>query len=580
MKGGAGPAELETAIACLSQDGTLDDNAQEVLRKSPPEAALTGLFSLLQMDPSNLRNPSAYVTRAVISCKREGGWSHDPGQHMGMGMWQGNQAQTHQSVGSMTASPGSGSGLLSKWLPQLDPEAQEKLQQVGPKTTQQILLEMDAKDVFGQVRNPSGYVSRACDNFHNGIAPSVAPSMQLLDSSPDLVSWHGVLDSEAFQALERIGSVKAAPILEKLQALGDQVRNPSAYVIKAIGNLAEGSSHWEGYGGYGSQTAHVATSAFGQRAHSQPRLMILASLDESALSALQEVGEEAGGTILLELESKGASIHNPSAYVTRAAQNIRRGEGMAPRRETYPGANGSGSNFATSMQRKPAGLLGGQQTLDLDDKALSALEEIGPDAAVTIVQQLEQLGDKVNNPSAYVLRAVNNAKAGKGAGGHAMVASAHSANSGMLDAWSQKLDENAMSALSSVMPDAAASVLSELESKWAEIKNPSAYVVRAVGNTKRGQSLQKGPSGSTWGAEMGQPFPQLQGAEMGQLDAKALIALQEVGGEASAVILQKLQAQSASITNPSAWVIRAVANAKNGPPADFAESLAKRMRNE
>merc|ERR1712183_1247401 len=56
----------------------------------------------------------------------------------------------------------------------------------------------------------------------------------------------------------------------------------------------------------------------------------------------------------------------------------------------------------------------------LDDEAKVALEEIGYEASEAILQDLAAKGENVRNPSAYVLRAVGNARIGKGAGGLAI----------------------------------------------------------------------------------------------------------------------------------------------------------------
>jgi len=634
-KGGAGPAELEAAIARLSEDGTLDDNAQEVLRKAPPQDALSGLFALLQMEPSNVRNPSAYVTRNVINCKKEGGPPMEMTHRMGMGMSQGMH----------------GLNLMSKWMRQLDDAAQNKLQRVGEAATQRILQELESKYVLGQVRNPSGYVSKACDNFNDGIGAAVsqpmaaAPAVHDFRGSPDLAIWRGLLDSEAMQALEKVGQSNAGPILENLRGQIGQVRNPSAYVIKSVANL--GMAH-------GTPPPSIAVSQPGQ-----PRSLTLASLDESARTALHEVGVEAAEIILQELQSKGGSVNNPSAYVVRAVKNARRGEGTAasfatnskiefvPKRapaqlnsdgllqghqaaelderataaleEVGPEASalilqqleqqaGKVNNPSAYVLRAANNAKRGQgaagqadvqaaasawewepkqsfaqtaaaEALDLDEKAWAALEQVGPEAAAAIMQQLEQQGGSVNNPSAYVVRAANNAKRGQGAAGQVMVAGAQSASSNLLEEWSEKLDPEAMSALGSVMPDTAASVLAELESKWDHVKNPSAYVVRAVGNAKRGQS-QMDPVGQV-SSSRSLPHSQAASRPVGgtaQLDAKALSALEEVGMATASVILQKLHGQGGTIANPSAWVIRAVANEKRGPPGGVYENPAKRMR--
>lgn len=575
-KGGAGQEELEATVACLSQDGTLDNNAQGVLRTASPQAALTGLCALLQMDPSNVRNPSAYVTRNVINCERDGGNANE-----------GKGAQVRsQLLSSIMSSPAGlgadGSELIAKWLSRLDTTAQERLQQVGPMATQHILKEMDSKDAMGQVRNPSGYVSVACDNFMAGAGPRLAPptvsapTSQELCNLPDIMTPLAMLDAEALQALETVGPVKATPILEKLQAQIGQLRNPSAFVISAVANL---SSNGEGFG---TQTQRTTANLVCLSAKPQPREMTVASLDATAQAALQEVGYEAAEIILQELDSKGACIKDPSGYVARAMLHAHRVQGTEPSPATSAAAAASVTDVSSvtqaasldslgvtqGMQGMPPDLAFSQQATNsddkaasvagLDEKAVAALLEVGPDAAATIVGQLEQLGGKVHNPSAYVLRAANNAKSGKGAGGLAVAAVAHANNADMLEPWAQRLDSEAMSHLRTLMPDAAASVLQELESRWHEIKNPSAYVVRAVGNSKRG-GLRGVAAPMGAGAAFGQAQP-----EPGQLDAHAMLALEEVGVDAATIILQNLLAQGPSVTNPSAWVIRAVGNEKRG----------------
>ena len=101
--------------------------------------------------------------------------------------------------------------------------------------------------------------------------------------------------------------------------------------------------------------------------------------------------------------------------------------------------------------------------------------------------RLEQAGMAVRNPSAYVHRAVNTARrrgAAPPAGGGMGAASA-----------TASLDANALTALQELPQQAAAAILDELAAKGGAVRNPSAYVVKAVGNARRGQEMGGGGGG-------------------------------------------------------------------------------------
>ena len=53
----------------------------------------------------------------------------------------------------------------------------------------------------------------------------------------------------------------------------------------------------------------------------------------------------------------------------------------------------------------------------LDAKAMDALDEVGYSAAFSILQKLNKQGNQVNNPNAYIMRAVGNEKRGLGSNG-------------------------------------------------------------------------------------------------------------------------------------------------------------------
>ena len=274
----------------------------------------------------------------------------------------------------------------------------------------------------------------------------------------------------------------------------------------------------------------------------------------------------------------------------------------------------------------------------LDAGALRALAELETSEADAIAQRLEQAGATVRNPSAYVHRAVNNARRRSvgaappygapqgGMGGYGGAGGAAAAG---------LLDQNALSALQELPQEQAASILDELASKGAGVRNPSAYVVKAVGNARRqaeggggfrsyggppggprggggyhggGYAQQQQPRAAApphgYGAPQ-QPFgpggQQLDypgghyyehhavptasqpfdtdaavAAEYANLDQKAVSALQALPALQSTQILLELRRKRGAIRNPSAYVMRATANAAAGanpaaPPPQYAQ---------
>ncbi len=145
----------------------------------------------------------------------------------------------------------------------------------------------------------------------------------------------------------------------------------------------------------------------------------------------------------------------------------------------------------------------------LDAGALRALAELETAEADAIAQRLEQAGATVRNPSAYVHRAVNNARRrGTQAPPYGQPGGAYGGG-----AAAGQLDQNALSALQELPQEQATSILDELASKGAGVRNPSAYVVKAVGNARRqleggGRFYGGGPRGGPprgYGGGYGRP---------------------------------------------------------------------------
>jgi hypothetical protein len=119
------------------------------------------------------------------------------------------------------------------------------LSHISEEDQARILEDVAAKMEAGKVRNPSAYVSRNVSNFKktsdfkmtSSVASSRGPNEDFLARFRN-----GNLDDKVMDALERIGVVAAVPILNEfeIKMANGEVRNPSAYVMRAIANHDKG----------------------------------------------------------------------------------------------------------------------------------------------------------------------------------------------------------------------------------------------------------------------------------------------------------------------------------------------------
>lgn len=444
---GPGPRELESALARLTQDNTLDDNAMDALKKGRLEESVHALNSFLTQDAASVRNASAYVTRNISNARKQpmtmmmqpvmtsgGPMMAMQGMSM-MSMGGGGSRGSYQGGGGGGSMSAAGEALLSKWGSQLDDKAKSALSAVGGAAATAILHEMDSKGA--NVRNPSAYISRAVANRkeEGGGGPIVA-----------------VMPSSGM-------GYNAAP-MGFMPMMG------------GMGGMAMGGG---GKGGAGRR-----------------------DLDKDAMEALSKVSETQAAAILANLESRSATVRNPSAYVVRSVKNFME-TGEVPSGDFAPSAPrtssaGQSYNYSSTPEPQAPSFTPGNAFESLDERARNALTELPNEAAEVILQQLEAAGGKINNPSAYVLRSVSNARQGKGKGGE-VANTGLTAQMGMteeLAKLSKPLDEKAMSALEELGPAAATAILQKLNKQGDTVNNPNAYVMRAVGNEKRGPSAMGG----------------------------------------------------------------------------------------
>lgn len=281
-----------------------------------------------------------------------------------------------------------------------------------------------------------------------------------------LAKWRPAVDQQAWTTLMSLDS-QAVEILQELDLKNESINNPSAYVQRAVSNIKAGHPHGR------DPNAGMAAAAGAQTQHYMVAPGII--LDEKATLALQAASPEIAQQVIAELQTKGPEVRNPSAYVQRALSNARGKVG------------GFSSGGGGSIQA------GEDVTARLDEDARRALQDLSPEASQRILQQLGEAGDKVNNPSAYVMKAVRNHQTEPGLGGGGGLDSGRM-NGAVTEveleeeirSFSTALDDKARTALKELPASSAVHILRNLRRQAGQVTNASAWVCKAVGNMKRG----------------------------------------------------------------------------------------------
>ncbi|CAE7434262.1 unnamed protein product [Symbiodinium sp. CCMP2592] len=410
----------------------------------------------------------------------------------------------------------------------------------------------------------------------------------------------GNLDEKALSSLLSLPSpVTALSILNKVTSSQDEVRNVSAFVSTAVRNAQPTP---------GKQELESALALMEQARH----------LDEKAIRELQGKSVQAACNALgILLQQQEGSVRNPSAYVCRNLQNDRRGPedlpaagapyqmSMAPPRSAPPPPPVAQPNFAAGGMLPVARPLieispGGLEALDellakwrpaIDQKAWQSLMALDSHA-VDILQELDQKADQIRSPSAYVQRAVGNAKAGHAPGRPrtGMHPPPPAPMGSMIPGAPPPVNLPFQAGGQGFAPVEDSPEVGNLFSDQVQAWSPSAYSRSANGN--QGQAnLISAPNEAFFGCENVislldddakralDALPEELGMVSASLDEKALSALHELPPGSAVHIVRNLRKQEAQVTNASAWVCKAVGNMKRPPPPSAgAPEFAKRAR--
>jgi len=297
----------------------------------------------------------------------------------------------------------------------------------------------------------------------------------LMRASPAL---RNALDEQALRTLREADTGRALEIIEDIISKGD-VRNPSAFIMKAIGRFPHqrgGGGHYEIGGGGGGHYEDVDRTLA-----RHPILRQL--LDDSAIQQLRSADPERALEIIEDMTAKSISdLRNPSAFVATALRNYpqKRGGG-GQQYMVAPSQRASAPRFAMSavdqaLARCP------RIARALDEEAVQRLRSVEPARAVEIIEDAASKPD-IRNPSAFVSKALTShphkrgrENAGFDDGGYSAKRQRAGSNSSAMDF----LDEKAQDALRCADPERAREILEELESKGSVVRNPNAFVTKAL----------------------------------------------------------------------------------------------------
>jgi hypothetical protein len=258
----------------------------------------------------------------------------------------------------------------------LDENAARQVQHFPPEQALKML-----EQVGEGVRNPSAFVTKMCSRTAHG---DLSADYDRVDSRVEEGIERIRLDESAKRALQQLPAVEALNILDQI---GDEVRNPSAFIMSMTNRVAKGGN-----------SRSSSTNANDRVQAGIKRL----NLDATASKMLQELPTD---TALGILDHCGDDVRNPSAFVTAEVRKIQsKGGGSG-----YDGARGrESSHNPRDFERQLERLA---RDLDLDGDCVDALRSISMQESISILERLASDLSTIRNRSAFVFAEVKKRRA-------------------------------------------------------------------------------------------------------------------------------------------------------------------------
>jgi len=302
-----------------------------------------------------------------------------------------------------------------------------------------------------------------------------------------------------------------------------------------------------------------------------------------------------------DLEGKADQIRNPGGWLKNAA--VRAGLTPPPVVEPLHGQNRSTSggpsgdiDYEYEKVSKRAFWLSKNVFTQspIDDHAVAALTGMGVARAMELFKEIEEKGDQIRNPSAYLKNAAAREGFAPLAAAEKVTASGMGPSADLEKAskrayWLSKnvftdrpIDDNAVAAVVTLGIPRAMELFKEMEQKADEIRNPSSYLKTAVSR----EGLQPQP----------QPQPQSQAAWSADSDKvskraywlsknvfidrpisdEAVAAMAGVGSQRAMELFKDLEQKADKIENPSGWLLMSARREGGQPEPNRGQAAAGR----
>eukprot|EP00930_Biecheleria_cincta_P083854 TRINITY_DN73363_c0_g1_i1.p1 TRINITY_DN73363_c0_g1~~TRINITY_DN73363_c0_g1_i1.p1 ORF type:complete len:632 (+),score=122.92 TRINITY_DN73363_c0_g1_i1:124-2019(+) len=407
-----------------------------------------------------------------------------------------------------------------------------------------------------------------------------------------------LLFDQVIGPLSDIDEEAASQILRDLEASGSKVNNPTAYVLAAASRSRDGGAR-PGRPRSGGESGPRAGDGFKKKIgwlNNNAPLAERISFDDVA-EPLSALGDDAAMRILDDLERSAANVNNPTNYILAAAARAS-GRGS--------GERGVTDSHAVALRNEvdPTGKIGRQvgwlnKHANLQEKVsyndvVEPLSLLDVTSAMKILKDVEEGGAKIRNPTAYIVRAADNAiqqEGGHMSMGVVDVDDPDVAKIARTVGWLNKhvplaeklIFDDVVGPLSALEPAVAMKILKDVEEKHETVKNPTGYVLKAASNAagpsvvasdrrQAGHLLQstQRPIGNRRQVD---PTGKI-GRQVGWLNKHAQLQqpvsftdvvepLSSIEVHEAMKILKDLEERAESIKNPTAYVQKAALNASS-----------------
>lgn len=399
------------------------------------------------------------------------------------------------------------------------------------------------------------------------------------------------IDQDAIAAMAGMGFARAMELFKEIEEKAAEIRNPSQFLKSAA--RREGLQPPTNGNGFQQQRGAPATGRLMKRvAWLNDKVFVENPIDDQAIEALASVDLGRAFDLLKEVEAKAAEINHPGKYLKAAVNR----SGNAT-----PSGNGNGMFRDTDKISKRVHWMNTNLFRNpIDEEALGALFGLGAPRAMELLKEMESKVERMYNPSKFIkVAAIREGLAPPGG----MIEATPQRNPGRANfAKVQKraqwlndniftvtpIDENAIESAASADLGKAMALFKELEEKADEIKNPSAFLQKAL--RRDAASFPAGQRNAApvaaHGVQRNDDWVRIHKRATwlstnvflnNPIDDDAIVALAGVGITRAMELFKEVEAKGSELRNPSGYLVKAARGGNGGNGGNGGGRVHKRV---